>query len=87
MHLPRATLCEWKLAAAELLAVLLPALKAHILAAPRVHSEDTTMPMQEAGRGSSPPVGLPWRRPARRERLMGRPSAGGPVRIHRVPRG
>ena len=53
VHLPRATLCEWKLAAAELLAVLRPALKAHILAAPRVHSDDTTMPLQEAGRGST----------------------------------
>jgi transposase len=48
MHLPRATLCEWKLAAAELLAVLQPALKAHILAAPRVHSDDTTMPDNNA---------------------------------------
>ena len=51
--LPRATLCEWKLSTAELLEVLRPALKQHILAAPRVHSDDTTMPLQEAGRGST----------------------------------
>jgi transposase len=53
VHLPRATLCEWKLASAELLGVLRPALKTHILTAPRVHSDDTTMPMQQAGRGST----------------------------------
>lgn len=53
MHLPRATLCDWKLAAAELLSVLRQPLKAHILAAPRVHSDDTTMPLQQAGRGST----------------------------------
>ena len=51
--LPRATLCEWKLGTAELLQVLLPPLKKHLLAAPRVHSDDTTMPLQEAGRGST----------------------------------
>jgi hypothetical protein len=33
--------------------VLRPGLKAHILAAPRVRSDDTTMPLQEAGRGST----------------------------------
>lgn len=49
--LPRATLCEWKLRMAELLEVLLAPLKEHILNAPRVHSDDTTMPLQEAGRG------------------------------------
>lgn len=51
--LPRATLCEWKLATAELLEVLLPPLKKHILNAPRLHSDDTTMPLLEAGRGST----------------------------------
>ena len=51
--LPRATLCEWKLGSAELLEVLLPHLKKHILSAPRVHSDDTTMPLQEKGRGST----------------------------------
>jgi len=51
--LPRATLCDWKLGMAELLKVLLPPLKKHILAAPRLHSDDTTMPLQEAGRGST----------------------------------
>lgn len=49
--LPRATLCEWKLASAELLSVLRPALKAHVLSAPRLHSDDTTLPLQVPGRG------------------------------------
>ncbi len=51
--LPRATLCEWKLSTAELLQVLLPSLKQHILRAPRLHSDDTTLQLQQAGRGST----------------------------------
>jgi transposase len=47
VHLPRATLCEWKLAAAELLEVLLPPLRAHQLQAPRMHVDDTTLPLLE----------------------------------------
>ena len=50
IHLPRATLCEWKLAAAELLAALLPPLRAHQLQAPRMHVDDTTLPLLEKGR-------------------------------------
>ena len=50
VHLPRATLCEWKLAAAELLEVLLPPLRAHQLQAPRMHVDDTTLPLLEKGR-------------------------------------
>lgn len=49
----RSTLCDWKLGTGELLGVLMPPLKAHILRAPRVHSDDTTMPMLEPGRGST----------------------------------
>jgi len=45
VHLPRATLCEWKLAAAELLEVLLPPLRVHQLQAPRMHVDDTTLPL------------------------------------------
>ncbi|WP_144444427.1 IS66 family transposase, partial [Caballeronia arationis] len=41
VYLPRATLCEWKLAAAELLEVLLPPLRVHQLQAPRMHVDDT----------------------------------------------
>ncbi len=51
--LAESTLCDWKLRTAELVAVLLPALKCHILAAPRVHSDDTTLPVREAGRSST----------------------------------
>ena len=51
VDLPRSTLCEWKLSAGELLAVLRAPLIAHTLAAPRLHSDDTTMPLLEAGRG------------------------------------
>jgi transposase len=48
-----ATLCDWKLGTAELLDILRQPLKEHILRAPRVHSDDTTMPMQVDGRGST----------------------------------
>jgi transposase len=51
--LPRATLCAWKLGTAELLQVLMPPLKAHLLSAPRVHSDDTTMPLRLPGRAST----------------------------------
>jgi transposase len=51
VELPRSTLCEWKLGCGELLAVLRPALIAHTLGAPRLHSDDTTMPLIEGGRG------------------------------------
>lgn len=51
--LPRSTLCEWKLGCGELLAVLRAPLIEHVLAAPRVHSDDTTMPLIEGGRGST----------------------------------
>ncbi|MCC7547400.1 MAG: IS66 family transposase [Burkholderiales bacterium] len=50
---PRSTLCEYKLGGAELLAVLRPALIAHVLAAPRVHADDTTLPLLEGGRGKT----------------------------------
>ena len=51
VELPRSTLCEWKLGSGELLAVLRPALIDHTLHAPRLHSDDTTMPLIEGGRG------------------------------------
>ncbi|WP_051103774.1 IS66 family transposase [Paraburkholderia sp. WSM4179] len=50
VHLPRATLCEWKVAAAELLEVLLPPRRSHQLRAPRMHVDDTTLPLLEKGR-------------------------------------
>jgi hypothetical protein len=49
----RSTLCDWKIGTAELLTVLMPALKTHILHAPRVHSDDTIMPLQVDGHGST----------------------------------
>lgn len=51
VELPRSTLCEWKLASGELLAVLRAPLIAHTLASPRLHADDTTMPLIEGGRG------------------------------------
>ena len=53
VELPRSTLCEWKLGAGELLAVLREPLIGHVLNAPRVHSDDTKMPLIEGGRGST----------------------------------
>lgn len=51
VDLPRSTLCEWKLQSAELLQTLIAPLKAHVLAAPRLHSDDTRMPLLEKNRG------------------------------------
>lgn len=51
VDLPRSTLCEWKLGSGELLAVLRAPLIGHTLGAPRLHSDDTTMPLIEGGRG------------------------------------
>jgi len=51
VELPRSTLCEWKLGSGELLAVLRAPLIEHMLKAPRLHSDDTTMPLIEGGRG------------------------------------
>ncbi len=51
VDLPRSTLCEWKLASGELLAILRAPLIAHLLNAPRLHTDDTTMPLIEGGRG------------------------------------
>lgn len=51
VDLPRSTLCEWKLATGELLAVLRAPLIKHTLNAPRLHTDDTTMPLIEGGRG------------------------------------
>jgi transposase len=51
VELPRSTLCDWKLGCGELLGVLRPALIDHTLNAPRLHSDDTTMPLIEGGRG------------------------------------
>ena len=53
VDLPRSTLCEWKLASGELLAVLRAPLIEHTLSAPRLHSDDTTMPLIVGGRGST----------------------------------
>ena len=51
VDLPRSTLCEWKLGSGELLMALLPWLIRHILSAPRLHTDDTILPLIEGGRG------------------------------------
>ncbi len=53
VDLPRSTLCEWKLASGELLGVLRAPLIEHTLSAPRLHLDDTSMPLIEGGRGST----------------------------------
>ena len=86
--LPGSTLCDWKLGTAELIEVLMPALKKHILAAPIVHSDDTTMPVREPGRSSTRTARL-WGylvRAAAGEWTVGRPPAGGAVRLCDVAR-
>jgi transposase len=51
VELSRSTLCDWVLGSTELLSVLHEVLKAHVLAAPKIHAEDTLMPLCERGRG------------------------------------
>jgi len=90
VELPRSTLCEWKLGSGELLAVLRAPLIAHTLSAPRLHSDDTTMPLisrwawQHQDRSS---VGLSgcWSAQERGRRLGGASSRSG-VRVHRIAR-
>lgn len=53
IHLPRSTLCDWKLGTAQLLQVLMPPLKAHLLSAPRIHADDTTMPLRVPGNSTT----------------------------------
>ena len=50
IELSKTTLCDWKLGAAEKLAVLMPALKAHVLGAPVMFADDTTLKLLEKGR-------------------------------------
>jgi len=49
--LPRSTLCDWVLGSTELLGCLYEALKTHVLAAPKIHADDTMLPLIEGGRG------------------------------------
>jgi len=52
-ELARSTLCDWVLGSTELLGVLYQALKAHMLAAPKLHADDTIVTLIEQGRGPS----------------------------------
>ncbi len=49
--LPRSTLCDWVLGSTELLGCLYEALQSHVLAAPKLHADDTILPLIEGGRG------------------------------------
>ena len=49
----RTTLCEWTLGAAELFEVLIAPLTEQVLGAPRLHCDDTTVPLAEPGRGKT----------------------------------
>jgi len=51
LELSRSTLCDWILGSTDLLATLMPALKAHVLAAPVIFADDTTIDLIEGGRG------------------------------------
>lgn len=46
----RTTLCDWTLGSTEKLAVLMPALKRHVLGAPMLFADDTTLKLVEEGR-------------------------------------
>jgi transposase len=51
VELARSTLCDWVMGCADLLQPLYEALKAHVLAAPKIHADDTLLPLSEQGRG------------------------------------
>ena len=51
VELARSTLCDWVLGSTELLSVIYQALKTHVLAAPKIHADDTILPLQDRGRG------------------------------------
>jgi transposase len=53
VELSRTTLCDWVLGSTQLLGALLPTLKAHVLAAPVIFADDTTLDLLEPGRGST----------------------------------
>ncbi len=53
VELSRATLCDWVLGAAQLLGALMPSLKAHVLGAPVIFADDTTLDLLEPGRGQT----------------------------------
>lgn len=46
----RSTLCDWVLGSAELLQVLIKPLTAHVLAAPKIHVDDTVVPLLDPAR-------------------------------------
>ena len=47
----RSTLSDWVLGSTELLSVIYEAMKIHVLAAPKIHADDTILPLCEQGRG------------------------------------
>ena len=51
VELARSTLCDWVLGSTELLSVIYQAMKTHVLAAPKIHADDTILPLQDRGRG------------------------------------
>ncbi|WP_116150034.1 transposase [Paraburkholderia sp. BL27I4N3] len=84
IHLPRATLCEWKPAAAVLLGVLMPPLRAHQLQAPRMHVDDTRHYLclrRAADHPHCAIMGLSGCRRTRGEWRLARSPSGGRVRV------
>jgi len=53
LRVARSTLCDWVLGSSELLALLYQGLKAQVLAAPKIHADDTVVTLVEQGRGKS----------------------------------
>ena len=52
-RIARQTLCDWALASTELLGRLMVPLREHVLAAPVIFSDDTTLQLAEPGRGKT----------------------------------
>jgi transposase len=53
VEIPRTTLCDWVLGSTELLSALMAPLQAHVVAAPVIFADDTTLDLLERGRGQT----------------------------------
>jgi transposase len=53
MDLARSTLCDWTSVCASLLRPIILEMKKHLLVAPKIHTDDTPVPVLEPGRGKT----------------------------------
>ena len=71
IDISRQTLCDWVMQCADILNPLVDAMKPDLLLSPKLHTDDTTIPIQEAGRSTT-----------KEGRLWGYLSCGPPIVIY-----